>query len=1024
MVVNQSQFHKEWFSNVPILWKRKIKKYASSKRKEAIQTFVDLYSQQQFLKHCEFGLTILLPESLFFIIDSLSELQVSKKIRLIHLLEKKEFREEILRLETLKQKQLLLSIVTIWHNPKLNKDKVRSILLNLQPQLVDTMYNLLFEEKEKYSPETVVEILFTWGKPIFSRLFTLYLTKPHKGIKHRIKDIPSEIRVSAFQKVTNLSSLKNFNLEILLELFGISNDELSYLVSLVPNLNDINKQKFNNWFVEKVNPETCLTIKFPSQIREKFLYDYFIEKVRRKDINYQDSLKLVITHHEFELADSLIQVWDKKTNIQEILLDILIKEDMTDNSNLSFFKPKFSVISKKNLPKIIQYYLTATDSPLLDIFSSSIKNLAIHDWKTLLKVASTFSSDINHTRLINIFSEVSKQQKKALGTFLVTNKLLQHFMFLLKDFEIFRPILFSTKPFTLKELVQIDLYLQEHVKKHFHEIISLGNKITYPIDHIGDHFNDENIQTLVELVTSSKKLLTYWEPVLVDHYDIALKYSLNLIVKSSRTKKALIQLTKTLIDIDLEYFWVFYANTSSKSFRKLYEILLYAFDKSIQTLGVIIQNLSDQHNAFIIRKVLPEFSSQFSKILYPLFTFGPQEQIIASRIEYIQAMIKLDPSILKLTLIRCNKLLTTDKSFVEKLLEPNFKKHLITSFHTINSNKLENLVGILLKHISSLAINDLKDMLLEVIPSLGSEFLIKDLMHLLTTSFPFETNLANLLSLLDEFDKIKDKYSDYGTLFIQGYIKALAGKSTENDLRIFGYFQNKSQTGSGFLNTFLEKIPQNTIDTIISDPNIVISDRNIAKIILDEIESRHSSNGEKYFFKLFQNNTKDVIKRATIPKLGKYCTWSNLKILMQLPDQTKFTEEYEKALDNFASRYNLQSSKALVQIWQSGLKDVYGERISTSSLKQTECPNCGKPILEKQLNCGFCVQKLTCAICRQSIVRLDSSYDIVRCPNCSSFFHRKHLLDALQVRKVCPVCNAPLTYQKVTSLPKYVFGFL
>ncbi|MHA1331532.1 MAG: hypothetical protein ACTSR2_10690, partial [Candidatus Hodarchaeales archaeon] len=145
--------------------------------------------------------------------------------------------------------------------------------------------------------------------------------------------------------------------------------------------------------------------------------------------------------------------------------------------------------------------------------------------------------------------------------------------------------------------------------------------------------------------------------------------------------------------------------------------------------------------------------------------------------------------------------------------------------------------------------------------------------------------------------------------------------------------------------------------------------------------------------------------------------------LMLLPDQNTYREEYQTALNNFATRFNLQSSQALVQIWESGLKDVYGGKTSKNSLKQTECPNCGKPILEKQLNCGFCIQKLTCAICRQSVVKFDPSVDIVRCPNCSSFFHRQHLLDALQVKKTCPVCNAPLSYQKVTTLPKYIFGF-
>ncbi|MHA1214261.1 MAG: hypothetical protein ACTSPG_03130 [Candidatus Hodarchaeales archaeon] len=1019
MVMNQSSLYKEWFSNVPILWKRKIKKYAALKQQEAIKTFVHLYSQHQFIKHSEFGLSILLPDSLYFILSSLPNLEEIPRIRLLHLLDKKEFKEEILRLDRKRQEQLLLSIIEVWHNHELEKDRIRSILLNFQPELIETLYSILFKKKENNKQKTIAEILITWGKPIFPRLFVLYLSKPHDEIKKQIRNLNSKDRVSSFQKI---GIVENFDLELLLDLFSTSKDELTYLASLTQELSVKNRKILNTWFAEKVLPVKVLEVDFPQQERNNFLQGYFEEITKNKTFSYSECLKLLITQREFPLADELIKKWEKKINIQGVLIDILIELNITDNSGLSFFQSKFATIPKKNLPKVIRYYLTATDSPLLNIFLPSIQNLAVDDWKTILKVASTFSTDIISDRLTNVLSESSSQKKNAIGTFIVTNKLISHYLFLLEEFDIFKPILLSKKPFDLKELVQIDPYLKNHIQTHIKEIALLGKKITYPIDRIADHFNNENLNTLVELVISDKRLLTFWEPAFIDHYEESLKICLDFIIKSSITEQYLQQLTETLINVDLQNFWDYFANTPGKSFNKLSEILKYAFQQSIKTLGMIIPNLSVQHNAYIIRNVLPEFSSKFSDILYSLFVFSPEEQNFTSRTKYIQELIRLDPMILELTLIRCNKILPMKKEFITSLIEPNLNRHPVIIFHTINTNQLGNLVEFIFKYINSLAISDLKDFLHQVIPSLDSEFLIKDLLQLLTGSFPVEANLSNLLSLLDEFER-KGEYSASGKVFIKRYLIGLSGRSTKIDLEIFTHFQNKTRVQSSFLNSFIENIPQKTITMIINDPDIVISERTIAKALINELEARYVEKDERYFFKLYQNITKDTIKRAIIPKLGKYCTWNNLKTLMLLPDQNTYREEYQTALNNFATRFNLQSSQALVQIWESGLKDVYGGKTSKNSLKQTECPNCGKPILEKQLNCGFCIQKLTCAICRQSVVKFDPSVDIVRCPNCSSFFHRQHLLDALQVKKTCPVCNAPLSYQKVTTLPKYIFGF-
>ncbi|MFX1537193.1 MAG: hypothetical protein ACFFDI_23550, partial [Promethearchaeota archaeon] len=125
----------------------------------------------------------------------------------------------------------------------------------------------------------------------------------------------------------------------------------------------------------------------------------------------------------------------------------------------------------------------------------------------------------------------------------------------------------------------------------------------------------------------------------------------------------------------------------------------------------------------------------------------------------------------------------------------------------------------------------------------------------------------------------------------------------------------------------------------------------------------------------------------------------------------------------FSSRFEIQSPQALEQIWISGLKEVYNRLKEPTSLFQSQCPQCGNPILENQKNCGFCSQGLTCIICRKSVVKLKTEEEIVQCPQCSSFFHRRHLQESVKLQKKCPVCNMKLKASEVESLPLFTFFY-
>jgi ribosomal protein L32 len=203
-----------------------------------------------------------------------------------------------------------------------------------------------------------------------------------------------------------------------------------------------------------------------------------------------------------------------------------------------------------------------------------------------------------------------------------------------------------------------------------------------------------------------------------------------------------------------------------------------------------------------------------------------------------------------------------------------------------------------------------------------------------------------------------------------------------------------------------------------------ISEEKTIDAIIEHFKSFPPENPERYFFDLYQMVTKKAAKNALLPLLGEYCSWTNLSVLMDLPDKNKpeFDKAYHKALSNFARKYNIHSSGALLEIWNTGLKDVYTQRLQKTAIWQSNCPQCGYPILENQKNCGFCTQRLTCVICLQSVVKPEKN-DITKCPQCGNFFHRHHLLESIKLQNRCPVCNVKLTEPEVASLPSFIFSF-
>lgn len=104
---------------------------------------------------------------------------------------------------------------------------------------------------------------------------------------------------------------------------------------------------------------------------------------------------------------------------------------------------------------------------------------------------------------------------------------------------------------------------------------------------------------------------------------------------------------------------------------------------------------------------------------------------------------------------------------------------------------------------------------------------------------------------------------------------------------------------------------------------------------------------------------------------------------------------------------------------------IYGElKKHTLTLKQIyntpkvalRCLNCNSLLAPNSNVCPHCmIKQPNCMICRG---RLQSSEQLVMCPNCLSVAHEMHLIEWLKVRNECPVCRAPLFASELKYLPR------
>jgi hypothetical protein len=535
-----------------------------------------------------------------------------------------------------------------------------------------------------------------------------------------------------------------------------------------------------------------------------------------------------------------------------------------------------------------------------------------------------------------------------------------------------------------------------------------------------------SLKLLLTTIGKNTELLNFWEEIFLLCSEEALEVVLQkYIIKERKKKDYLIPLLNKLIDLETLKFWTTLETIDIQDISRLEPILTHTFEISIPMIGEVLPRLPEKHLMFIIKHVLPQFTSSGSKILYSLFSIHDISNIEKQVSFTILETVHLDPEdLLLVSLVSCSKMIINPEfsSFIPHLLDKLFSHYPIESLTITDTHRLITLVPTAKLFLSALSHNELEGILFPLMNTLGSNVLNSIILNCFAQLSKEGEDLSLVEKLLSNYET--EEFSIEGKNVFRDYLMVIVGKSVNRDLLIFTTFREKPRSQAQFLPVFFTRTSHHTIERILLDSPIDPLEENILKSITNHFESNPPKRPEEYFFSLYEKmKGKDDIQRAVLPLLGEFCSWHNLSTIMELPEKEKYHREYQKALIKFSSRFDIQSPQALKQIWVSGLKEVYNRLKEPGSLFQSQCPQCGNPILEKQKNCGFCSQRLTCIICRKSVVQLQIAEQGVQCPQCSSFFHRRHLQESVKLQKKCPVCNVKLREIEVESLPRFTFFY-
>ncbi len=1017
-----SDFDIKLSGHVPILWKRKVRSFIKKDREQALEVFLENFKQGKDPKQMKYGLEQLLPGSLHSILSSFEELSSEETADLFDLISTSDFLSHISSLNQEKQEIIINQIFNNWETD-LKRESIRDILSQVDPNLSTMLYNKI----SKISSSKILEILKLWGTKILPIVLDSYLKTPIDLIKPLFKELEPEKRVKIFQKTKGLTKK---HLQNIFQLMSSTEVELCYLFASNYSKDKKSRILIVNWLTnQKLSQELLLRVYQQTTQEETraILVDYFITSIKQKTLPADEVIVSILSFNEVLIAHEILEnLSSMKPQPLEILISCLNKLQEEVSLHTDFFQSEFKTYSHQNIELILITYLDSPYEAHHQLLEQFLQEAAVKNWKKMIK--NTVDAKIpSHPDLVfNIFANCSKRIKHNIGNYLIEESLVSQLSFLFSDLDIFYSALVSPEELPIHIQAILDPFLRQHVSENFEHIIRLGKKITFPQLAFTSMMDRNSLKLLLTTIGKNLELLIFWERIFLLCSEDALEVVLQkYIIKERNKKDYLIPLLNKLIDLETLKFWTILKTIDIQDISRLEPILTHTFENSIPIIGEILPHLSEDHLTFIIKHILPQFSSSGSKILYSLLSIhvlaNIEEQVIFTVLETVH----LNPEdLLVISLVRCSKLIANPKLsiFTPRLMDRLFSFYPTESLAILDTYRLITLVPSAKLFLSTLSQNELEGTLLPLMSTLGSNVLNSTILNYFLKLSKEGEDLSLMEKLLSNHEV--GEFSTEGKNVFREYISLLVGKSASRDLQILATFRKKPRGQTHFLPVFFTRISHHSIEKILLDSPIDPLEENMIKTITKHFEFHPPVKPEEYFLSLYKKaKGKEDIQRAVLPLLGEFCSWHNLSILMELQEKEKYHREYQKALIKFSSRFDIQSPQALKQIWASGLKEVYNRLKEPGSLFQSQCPQCGNPILENQKNCGFCSQRLTCIICRKSVVKLQNDDDVVQCPQCSSFFHRRHLQESVKLQKKCPVCNVKLREVEVESLPIFTFFY-
>ncbi len=1024
-----AELSKKWFDHLPIFWKRKVRNFIKKDRQHALNLFFRNYRKKKDLDRMRYGLEQLLPSSLQLILSSFEEFNSEEIMSFFELMATPAFLTQIFNLDRKNQEFLLTQINRNW-NSELNQDSIRLILSHLEPDLVEMIFQEISNQKSESIISQSLEIMKLWGAKILPIVLKLYLKTPTDRVDPLFKELTPKERVHVFFGDINIlkSQFKN-----LLQLISPTEDEINYLFESQPSISEESKELLTDWLLNQNFSENQIMQFYhrnKTDENQSFITRFFVTGIQKKIYHEIDVIVSILFFKDFPIAHKILKMLNssKEQKNTEILLSSLNKLGTQALEFSKFFQAELKIYAPQKIEAIVKYYLNKEYESHQKLLLPILQEVANRKWKIMIKTIVETQTHPFSDSVFDIFSSCSQKTKQNIGKYIIDQSWISILLFLYRDFEIFVSALISRKELSITMQALLEPLLQQHVSERFENIVRLGKKITFPQLAFASIMNDTYLKTLVDTIGSQKDLLLFWEDTILTCSKDALPVLLNKFsTKKDKSKKDLIPLLTKLIDLEPSSFWLYFKSMSARNIVKLESILSYAFKISIPNIGEILIQLPEKHQSFLIDRILPQFKSLGSKILYSLFSFQQTSKIQEKVIQRtILKVVGLDPEdFLVIALIRCSKRILDPEieNFVSELIENLLTQYPEDFMVIVDSQKLNSLLSSISSYLTSLSQERVEILLITIIPTLQSNLLISTIVdHLVLLVRKREGDVSLLDQLCSTYET--GEFTAHGESVLRDFVMRIVEEPSTSDLSIFAIIHEKPRNQILLSPIFFGHTSLHIVEEILLNPPIDPLEGRIIKAAITHFESHPPEKPEEYFFSLYtQARGKDEVQRAILPLLGEHCSWQNLSVIMELPEKDKYKSEYEKALKNFSLRFNIQSPYSLRQIWISGLKDVYNRMKQPDALYQSQCPQCGNPVLENQKNCGFCSQRLSCIICRRSVVRFQVEEEVIRCPHCSSFFHRQHLLESIKIKKGCPVCNVALKEAEVNSLPIYTFLF-